>query len=276
MFRVSTSKSTFALAWGLLELIFHSAVRHIRKSHGNALIGLIMAIMQTVIMVGVMVFMMNVLGMRRMAVRGDFVLYMMSGVINFMAYTQTLGAVAGSDGPTSAMMKHSPMNPLVAIVRPHWARCICKFCRLGRYCFFTTRCGHPSPSMSRDMLWERFLCRGCVRTGYRRRTMWQPELIGTLTKVYSRMNMLFSGKMMLANSTPGYILALYTWNPLFHTIDQTRGFTFANYHPHYSSITYPIYVSLALVMLGLMGEQHYSNRQYFVVLGGKMPLRFRP
>ena len=42
--------------WGiwaleLLALIFHATVRHIRKSHGNALIGLLMNIMQTLLMV---------------------------------------------------------------------------------------------------------------------------------------------------------------------------------------------------------------------------------
>ena len=87
MFRVDTSTSGWAITWRLLELIFHASVRHIRKTHGNALIGLLMAILQSVIMLAVMVFMMDLLGMRRMAVRGDFVLYMMTGVFNFATYT---------------------------------------------------------------------------------------------------------------------------------------------------------------------------------------------
>ena len=32
----------------------------------------------------------------------------------------------------------------------------------------------------------------------------------------------------------------FDWNPLFHTIDQGRGFIFLNYTPHYTSIEYPI------------------------------------
>jgi ABC-type polysaccharide/polyol phosphate export permease len=80
--------------------------------------------------------------------------------------------------------------------------------------------------------------------------------------------MIFSGKMMLANSTPGYILAMYTWNPLFHTIDQTRGFMFENYHPHYSSMMYPIYVALVVMMLGLMAES-FSNRHISASWGAK-------
>jgi ABC-type polysaccharide/polyol phosphate export permease len=44
----------------------------------------------------------------------------------------------------------------------------------------------------------------------------------------------------------GLHAALFIWNPLFHIIDQARGFVFINYNPHYTSISYPIYVSLAL------------------------------
>ena len=115
MFRVDTTQTALGTSWAMLELIFHAAVRSVRQSHGNAVVGLLMTIVQSVIMLGVLVFMMDLLGMRRAAVRGDFVLYMMTGVFNFSMYTATLGAVARSDVPTSAMMKHSPMNPLVAI-----------------------------------------------------------------------------------------------------------------------------------------------------------------
>ncbi len=263
MFRVNTSTSGWAVTWRLLELIFHASVRHIRKSHGNALIGLLMAILQSVIMLAVMVFMMDLLGMRRMAVRGDFVLYMMTGVFNFATYTQTLGAVAKSDGPTSAMMKHSPMNPIVAIGSAALGTLYLQVLSAAAILFFYHTLWTPITIHEPQYVFGTFILSwfSGIATGmiFKAATPWQPELVGTLTSIYSRMNMIFSGKMMLANSTPGYILSMYSWNPLFHTIDQTRGFMFENYHPHYSSITYPIYVSLALMMLGLMGE-HYSNR----------------
>lgn len=263
MFRVTHSRTTWSVTWGLLELIFHAAVRHVRKTHGNALVGLLMAIMQSVIMVGIMVFMMDVLGMRRMAVRGDFVLYMMTGVFNFATYSQTLGAVAKSDGPTSAMMKHSPMNPIVAIGSAALGTLYLQVLSAAAILFFYHTLWTPITIHEPQYVFGTFMLSwfSGIATGmiFKAATPWQPELVGTLTTIYSRLNMIFSGKMMLANMTPGYILVMYTWNPLFHTVDQTRGFMFENYHPHYSSITYPIYVSLALMMLGLMGE-HYSNR----------------
>lgn len=263
MFRVDTRKSTWAITMALLELIFHAAVRNIRKTHGNALVGLLMHILQGVIMVGVMVFMMNLMGMRRMAVRGDFVLYMMTGVFNFAIHAQTLAAVAKSDGPTSAMMKHSPMNPIVAIAAAALGTLYLQILSSCAILFFyhtlwvPITIYRPQYVLGAMMIsWSSGIAIGMI---FKAATPWQPELMGTLTSLYSRANMIFSGKMLLANSTPGYILAMYTWNPLFHTIDQTRGFMFENYHPHYSSITYPIYVSFAVMIIGLMGE-NFSNR----------------
>ena len=59
---------------------------------------------------------------------------------------------------------------------------------------------------------------------------------------------------------PTAMLHVFSWNPLFHIIDQTRGFAFVNYTPHNSSLMYPIYFSLAFVMIGLMGEFVTRNR----------------
>ena len=46
------------------------------------------------------------------------------------------------------------------------------------------------------------------------------------------------------------------------TLDQMRGAVFLHYNPQFTSVEYPIYVSLVLIMLGLMGEffarQHAS------------------
>jgi len=72
--------------------------------------------------------------------------------------------------------------------------------------------------------------------------------------------MIASGKMFVANTLPGLMLAMFDWNPLFHTIDQARGFAFINYNPHNSSIIYPINIGIALMALGLIGEYYTRKR----------------
>ena len=263
MFRPDIRQTPARSGFAMLELIFHAAVRNIRKSHGNAVIGLLMSIVQSVVMVVIMVFMFDLMGGRGRGVRGDFVLYIMSGVFNFATHSKTLTAVAKSDGPTSAMMKHSPMNTIVAIgsaaLGALYLQTLSACVILFVYHTLWTPITIFEPVYVTGMFLLSWLSGIGVGMVFKAATPWQPELFGVLTTIYSRANMIFSGKMFLANATPTYILSMYTWNPLFHSIDQTRGFMFENYHPHYSSVLYPIVVTMVLMVIGLMGE-HFTTK----------------
>ena len=258
MFRPEVRRTQASSGLAILELIFHAAVRSIRKSHGNAVIGLLMNILQSVIMVAIMVFIFDLMGGRGRGVRGDFVLYIMTGVFNFATHSKTLQAVARSDGPTSAMMKHSPMNTIVAIGSAALGSLYLQTLSAGVILFvYHTLWNHITihePVYVVGMFLVSWVSGIGVGMVFKAATPWQPEFFGILTTIYSRANMIFSGKMFLANATPTTILSMYTWNPLFHTIDQTRGHMFENYHPHYSDITYPITVTCILIIIGLMGE----------------------
>ena len=72
--------------------------------------------------------------------------------------------------------------------------------------------------------------------------------------------MIFSGKMVLANTLPPTMLALFDWNPLFHIIDQARGFAFINYNPRNSNLDYPITLTIVFFVLGLI-IQYYTNKR---------------
>jgi ABC-type polysaccharide/polyol phosphate export permease len=107
--------SGLMLAGGLTPANVWQAVRDVRKNHGNAIIGLLLNIAQTMLLVGVFMLIFMFSGMRAAAVRGDALIYLMTGVFLFMAHIKVLAAVSAAEGPTSAMMKHRPMNPIVAI-----------------------------------------------------------------------------------------------------------------------------------------------------------------
>ena len=59
--------------------------------------------------------MFSILGLRGAALRGDFLIYIMSGIFLYMTHSKALGAVVGSEGPASPMMQHAPMNTLISI-----------------------------------------------------------------------------------------------------------------------------------------------------------------
>jgi len=88
---------------------------------------------------------------------------------------------------------------------------------------------------------------------------WAPNAVQIVNSIYSRVNMIASGKMFVANMLPAKMLAFFDWNPLFHAIDQARGYTFINYNPHYTSWEYPLKVGVVFLMIGFMGE-FYTRR----------------
>jgi len=264
MFQQTRPKSALHSAIVIAELIYHSTVRFVRKGHGNALIAIGINMLQVVIFVMAFYVMFSVLGLRGAALRGDFLLYMMSGIFLFMTHVKTMGAVVGAEGPSSPMMQHAPMNTIISIAAAALGSLYIQVLSLVLILFAyhvavpPFDIDQPIPAFGMFMLaWFTGLALGLVLLAIK---PWFPTFVSIFTTVYQRVNMIASGKMFVANSLPGFMLKMFDWNPLFHTIDQCRGFVFINYFPRNSSIEYPLYVGLVLLMLGLMGE--FYTRQY--------------
>jgi ABC-type polysaccharide/polyol phosphate export permease len=258
MFQKVAPKTNFNSALTLLELIYHATVRNVRKDHGNAVVGLMMNMLQTIIFVGAFYLMFSVLGMKGSAIRGDFLLYIMSGIMLFMTHTKAMGAVLKAEGPTSAMMKHAPMNTIIAISSAALASLYIQFLSmvvvLYAYHSAMTPIEFYQPAGAVGMLvlsWASGVAIGMVFLAMK---PWAPGFVSVFSSIYARANMIASGKMFVANTMPSHVLVFFTWNPLFHTIDQARGFTFINYNPHFSSIAYPIILTIILMFVGLLGE----------------------
>ena len=264
MFRVETRTSGLNAALKILELIYHSTVRAVRKGHRNALVGLLMNILQTVILVAVFYVLFEWLEMRGNAIRGDFIVYLMSGIFIFMTNIKSMGAIVASEGPTSAMMLHAPMNTAIAICSAALAALYTQVLSvavvLGVYhmSFGPIHIHDPMGAMGMLLLaWLNGVSVGMVFLAIK---PWWPGFVTIAQSVYTRANMLASGKMFVANTLPYTVLKMFDWNPLFHIIDQARGFAFINYYPNRTSISYAVYVTIVLIMLGLMGE-FYTRRK---------------
>lgn len=261
MFRPAARTTTIGGAIALFELIFHAAVRHVRKSNGNAIIGLLISIVQSMIGIGIMLLMFWLIGRNvGSAVRGDFVLYIMSGIFSFMTHSKTIRAVASAEGPTSSMMKHQPMNTIVSIssaaLSALYLQTLSAAVILYGYHVLWTPISIDDPvgvGAMYLMCWSSAIGIGMI---FKAATPWAPDFFSVVTTAYTRANMVFSGKMFLANSLPNFMLAVFIWNPLFHCIDQTRGFMFLNYEPRYSSPWYPLVTTCVLIVLGLLADRY--------------------
>ncbi|MFV2034439.1 MAG: ABC transporter permease [Halocynthiibacter sp.] len=258
MFQAHVNKNHVASAANLIELIYHGTVRQLRKTHGNALIGLLTNMMQAMILVAVFFIMFSILGLRTTAVRGDFLLYVMSGIFLFLTHTKAMGAVVGTEGPASPIMQHAPMNTVIAIWSAALAALYIQVLSLAViliiYYTVITNFVVQDPVGAIAMLLLAWLSGIGVGLVFLALKPWFPGFVGIASTIYARANMIASGKFFLANTLPPKMLALFSWNPLFHTIDQARGFTFINYNPHNTSVIYPVVLTLALIMIGLMGE----------------------
>jgi len=204
--------------------------------------------------------MFSVLGLRGSAVRGDFLIYIMSGIFLFITHTKTMAAVVGSEGPASPMMQHAPMSTFVAITSAAFGslyiQILSAIVVLFIYHVAFTPVEIEDPVGALGMLILAWFSGVAVGMIFLALKPWFPQFTGIASTIYARANMIASGKMFLANTLPYTMLKMFDWNPLFHTIDQARGFAFINYNPHYSSIAYPLIVSIVLLMLGFMGESY--------------------
>ncbi|MBY5933345.1 ABC transporter permease [Tateyamaria omphalii] len=270
----STRKPQTSLgsAVAMFEVIYHSIVRSVRKAHNNAFMAIAMNMLQMVIFVLAFYVMFSVLGLRGAAIRGDFLLYIMTGIFLYMTHTKSLGAVVGAEGPASPMMQHAPMNTIVSICSAAlgalYVQVLSLFMILFIYhvAFTPIHIEEPFPAFGMLLLaWFTGCALGLVLLALK---PWFPTFVSIFTQIYQRANMIASGKMFVANTLPGFMLAMFDWNPLFHAIDQSRGYTFINYNPRYSSWEYAWWVGVILVMVGLMGE-FYTRRHASISWGAR-------
>ncbi len=258
MFQQSAPRTKLGATVNIAELIFHTVVRNVRKSHNNAFMAIFMNMLQTIIFVLAFYVMFSILGLRGQSIRGDFMVYLMSGIFLYMTHTKTLGAVVGSEGPASPMMQHAQMNTIISIasaaIGALYVQILSASAILFVYDVAFTPVSFDDPIGTFAMLllaWFTGLALGLVLLALK---PWFPTGVKIFTTIYQRANMIASGKMFVANSLPGYMLVMFDWNPLFHAIDQARGYAFINYNPHNSNWQYAFWVGVTFIMLGLMGE----------------------
>lgn len=242
-----------------IDLLFHSTVREVRlQGGGNPIMGLIMAIGRTLALL--LIFMLIFLLIRAQggSVRGDPILFLISGILLFLLHNMAVAKTVGAGAVAGPLMAHAPMTPTLAILSATVA---------GLYLMILAGaiilCGlylyrggldidHPAGMMIPILLaWSSGVVIGLLFLSIK---PFAPRLTQVLSMVHMRANMITSGKFFVANSIPAAILPMFTWNPLFHSIDQLRGEMFINYYPKVTSLSYPIGFVVIGLVVGMMIE----------------------
>ena len=264
MFETRQQNSGWRIFLRMAETTFVASARKVRGTHRNAIIALLLTISQAVLFVGSFYLIFAVMGMREAAIRGDYMLYLLSGIYIYMCHIKALSAVAGSEGPTSPMMQHAPMNTIVAILSGALSSLYTNTLALLVLLFILHSLIQPIEIHDWSFAFMLYLLgwfSGCaIGTIFLAMKPWAPDLAKILQQIYVRLNMIASGKMFVANMMPGIIISMLDWNPLFHIIDQMRGAMFVNYFPHHSNWQYPVIMSIAFLMIGLIAEFYTRQR----------------
>nr|WP_252733363.1 ABC transporter [Paracoccus marinaquae] len=247
-----------------MSLIYHQTVYDLRTAHRNAVVGLLLTILQSGIFIGAFLLMFVIIGIRQSPIRADFIMFIMSGIFLYMTHVQTVGAVSNSHSVSGGLIKHEPLNPAVLIAAAALAvlyrQTISFLTILWLYHVLVNPVAIADPVGCLAMYllaWFSGVCVGLIFLGIR---PWSPQTSKILTTIYQRVNMFASGKMFVANVLPNFMLPWFIWNPLFHVIDQERGYMFINYTPHKTYPLYALWFSLAALMVGLL--INFSTRKY--------------
>lgn len=264
MFKQRQNRTMLQAGFTTIALIYHQTVYNLRTEHRNAVVGLLLTMLQSVLFVAVFLAMYSLIGLKSSPIRGDFLLYIMSGIFIFMLHVQTVGAVAQSHSISSGIIKHEPLNAAVLISGA--ALAVLYRQTIGCIVILSVYYMAFQPFTIHDPLgagalfllaWFSGVAIGLIFLGIR---PWSPQACKVLTTLYQRINMFASGKFFVANAMPGFILPWFSWNPLFHLIDQERGFLFINYSPHKTMLYYPLWVTIAALMVGLL--INFTTRKY--------------
>ncbi len=264
-------RNLLSVTFSFMELLYHSIVRDVRKKSGNATLGLLLVVAQNLAMLAIFFVMFSVLGLRGMAIRGDFVLYLLSGIFLFIMHNTAVNTVAGSARPTDPMMMHAPMNTFLAILTTAFTQLYLQVLSLIIILFglHVIRGGIEIHDPIGALLPFLYAWGSGVAVGllFLVARPFAPKLVQMLSLVYRRANLITSGKMMPANYMGASMVSWFDWNPLFHAIDQARGAVFVNYFPRNSNMDYPLHFILAATLIALLVE--YWLRRHMSASWGK-------
>lgn len=246
-----------------VELLYHSVVRDIRKTSGNYSLGLGVAILQSMSMLLIFFVIYTAMGMRSVAIRGDFVVFLLTGIFLFLTHNKAIKATMGAGNANSSMMQHAPMNTLLMFAASAISGLYLQVVAISVILFFVhVLRGHlefydPAGLLMPFFLaWASGIAIGLI---FNVLQPLAPKAMQTISMLYRRANIITSGKMLPANYMTLEMVNWFDWNPLFHCIDQARGAAFVNYFPRNSNLEYPIYFTLTVILIGLMGE-HWLRR----------------
>ena len=234
-------------------LMWALTVRTIREESGGPAIGLLRGIGMALFFCLIFYFVMTFLRLTSLAVRGDLMVFIIIGIGFFFAAKMTM--MAALQGMTNSwdMAAHPHLSPVLfvyakslAVFYNYFIAIVILFIGNG---LINGVFELQTPILFFPLFTLGWLCgmgAGMV-LGFMVFYFWWATVF---KRVFLKIMFITSGKFTNANVIPNDALPFFTWNPMFHLIDQMRGAAFVNYTPQNTNMVYPIIVTFFLVVGG--------------------------
>ena len=240
-----------------LELVYHSVVREVRTQSGNATFGIMKEVVQMATFIGFFYVLYIFMG-RSILIRGDFMMFLLTGIMLMVVHMKAISSAKAASLSTSAIMQHAPMTTILSIIAKAFGglylQSVAIIIIVSVLWIFGMDMTVRNPAgliLPVFFAWASGIAVGMI---FLMITPLAPGPVGIFTKVYMRAQMITSGKFIPAGYMPTAMIGWFSWNPLFHCIDQARLATFVNYNKEVSNMSYPIWFTAVALLLGLMGE----------------------
>lgn len=240
-----------------IDLVFHSVVREVRTQSGNATFGILKEFTNIVVFLGIF-YVISIFMGRGGSIRGSLVLFLLTGIIPFLVHIKAIASVRTASIATSAIMMHTPMTVILSILTKAFAGLYLQFVAVLGIVFILWIFGanlavyDPGGMIIPSFLaWASGMSIGML---FMILSPVFPSLVKNASPLYQRAQMFTSGKFMPAAYLPASMVAYFSWNPLFHAIDQIRVAAFVNYNSDVTNLTYPFWFTVIAFTFGLMGE----------------------
>jgi len=242
----------------IIDTIHHMTIREINKTHGDALHAIAMNMVQIGVLVGGFYAMNVIMHQGSAPLRGDLLIYILSGVFLFQVHVQAVSSGMRAEMPSSPIMAHAGLNSMIGLISAGLASLYQQMVSVaiiaGAYDIFYHPVLIDQPVRLAGLFllaWASGLFVGMILFALRTHS---PSLASVASQAYSRVNLLASGQMFIASTLPAYMLKWFTWNPLFHIIDQARDAAFINYRSWFTTTSYPVYFCIAMLGVGTIAE----------------------
>lgn len=251
------SKSLFFGALEFMDLVFHSVVREVRTQSGNATFGVLKEVSNIAVYLGIF-YVISIMMGQGAAIRGSLMVFLLTGIILFLTHIKAVSSVRSASNATSAIMMHSPMTVILSILAKAFAGLYLQF--VAVFIIITIlwvfgadmRVQNPGGLIAPTFLaWASGIAMGMI---FMILSPIIPTVVNSISPIYQRAQMFTSGKFIPAAYMPAAMVGWFSWNPLFHTIDQARVAAFVNYNSDVSSLSYPFWFTVVALTIGLMGE----------------------